>query len=226
MEVSICAIVQFNEEELVHMHAMEVIEQLKVYPKKLLGKCLLVIAGGSTSGRMLAYLGRYDPYIPEEANKFRIQVGAPGSDDALPFEVYNVRMIPKTEQINLAAIPVNDKGGCHTTASGPDFMITGQLTGCAFAILKNGTDLRCTHVQPGTANGHLDAVPLKKELEKNGHFLGARDMKFTRDFGRPEYGACAYVIGIRRKGKWEVYAQHASSQIGKDARIEKVTQIV
>jgi hypothetical protein len=103
-------------------------------------------------------------------------------------------------------------------------LVTGQLSACAFAILKAGTDVRCAHVQPG-GQRLLGGELLKKELEKNGHFQVARDVKFTKVFGVPDYSAYAYVVGIRRRGKWEIYAQHVSGP-GGGGQIQKVTQIV
>jgi hypothetical protein len=133
------------------------------------------------------------------------------------FQTHNVRMIPKTETLNFGAIERYELTG------GVDYMVTGQLSACAFAVLNEGGRIIVAHIQPDPAGNRGAGPQLKTKLENEGRFAGS-SARLTRVFGVPEYPVFAYVVGVRR-GAWEIYAQVVSSS-GATGNITDVVRII
>jgi hypothetical protein len=93
---------------------------------------------------------------------------------------------------------LNDKGS--------DLMMTGQLTFCAFVMLKKGNRIFCTHVEPGK-DAMKTGADLDKELSAKGLFDGHTEKLVV--FGKTKYPDpdVAYIVGVRTSGKWAIYAQ-------------------
>jgi hypothetical protein len=102
--------------------------------------------------------------------------------------------------------------------SGPDLMVTGQLSGCSFCIRDaGGGDIEVAHLQP---NGET-AVQL------HGRMLGRG---FSAVYGANQYDGATRVtsiVGVRRQGRWKIYAQKQQrlGVIGDDYRVVSVTRI-
>lgn len=90
---------------------------------------------------------------------------------------------------------------------GDGVMVTGQLSGCTFAWLPVGAHLLCTHVRPVG----IDALGLHNRLNTNGRFA-AHPREPLRTFGRNDYSQYANVVGVRKRGRWRLYAQESADQ--------------
>jgi hypothetical protein len=85
-------------------------------------------------------------------------------------------------------------------------MITANLTGCAVAMNDQGNGtLAIAHVRPNSdmlnpPQGALDGAGVHSVLSKAG---------WTAVYGRNDYAATrqVVVVGVRRAGHWNVYAQ-------------------
>jgi len=94
-------------------------------------------------------------------------------------------------------------------AGGPNLMVTGELTGCAFAIHDNGNgSLVVAHVKPHTLrpgehpSAALRAVPLQNSLQANPYWhvvYGGKDYS-------PGTRRVA-IVGRRTNTGWKIYAQ-------------------
>jgi hypothetical protein len=164
---------------------------------------------GQPSGVRIAQMGRQldqrtgiGAGVPNESWRISATGVAVMTEDPVTVPVHAVRMIPKIE-----AIVLNQLEGYLLDGNGPDLMITGQLTRCSFVMRQQGNDVVCIHIEPGGV--HPTSANLKTEIVNNGafaHYPGA----LTRVFGLPDYAIYAYVLGIRRAGVWEIWAQHWS----------------
>jgi hypothetical protein len=195
--------------------------QLKNDPLHFLHSNLVVCAGGSTSAQRPFSFGVHGAYVGPRA----------GANEVFTFTTIplvtpnpeklvcdNVRMIKNTEPLDLTNLEK------YTLGLGCDFMITGQLTGCAFCILQQGNTLEVAHVQPNGLR-NLDGAELKTQLENIGRFAGI-NTPLTRVYGRGgDYNVCAYVIGVHREGHWQLWGQAVSST-GGAANIVSVTRII
>jgi hypothetical protein len=108
------------------------------------------------------------------------------------FDAHSVKMF---DSINLAAL------GTYTlpTVGGPDVMVTGQLSGCAFAIHDNGNgSLVVAHIRPSV---NINALTLQHTLQNIPYW--------TVVYGRDNYAGqrVASIVGCRAGGQWHVWAQ-------------------
>lgn len=104
-------------------------------------------------------------------------------------------------------------------AGGPDLMVTGQLSGCAFAIHDNGGgSFVVAHIRPHDASGNTAEV-LHGTLRNTGYW--------NIVYGRGDYSRDrrASIIGVRRAGQWHIYAQKQDGTTG-DYSVRKVKQLV
>ena len=106
--------------------------------------------------------------------------------------------------------PLNQIAGYLLDHTGPDLMFTGMLNGCSF-VMKATPDrsrVRCAHLRPppGEAGSALHTACVN-----TGAFAG--DAGAVTVFGRNSYlpppglARSATVLGVRRAGAWEIYAQ-------------------
>jgi hypothetical protein len=143
------------------------------------------------------------------------QVRARGSAFGNPagsvwFNAHSVKMFDSNQLANIGTytLPV---------AGGPDLMLTGQLSGCAFAIQDNGDgSLVVAHIQPGQ---HVDAVTLQRTLQNT--------PGWTTVYGREDYGQdrVASIVGGRVNGRWRIWVQKQDRTSG-DYQIRSVKQLV
>jgi len=109
----------------------------------------------------------------------------------------------------------HDIGVYRLPAGGPNLMVTGQLSGCSFAIRENGDGtLDATHIQPSR---NVPAGLLNRTLKRTG--------EWTEVYGRENYSAAhrASIIGVRRAGSWRIFAQKQNEN---DFGVAKVKQLV
>lgn len=105
--------------------------------------------------------------------------------DGHSFQCQYVRMDPSNQGIQW-----------YTLANTPDIMLTCKLTGCTFVARQNGPNLEVAHLQPKDETG----LQLNQRLKGGGN----------KAYGRLKYDIetrQAHVIGVRRGGQWEIYAQ-------------------
>lgn len=101
---------------------------------------------------------------------------------------------------------------------GPNLMLTGQLSGCAFAIEDKGDgSLVVAHIRP-TPQG-LDAATLQSALQQS--------PGWTTVYGRDDYSAMRVVsiVGVRVSGRWHIWAQKQDGTTG-DYQIRSVKQLI
>lgn len=193
---------------------------LKAGPVPFLGTHLLAMAGSPTSQVLPYYFSHHQApgghtgmgesfmfsNIPLAGGALAIT----GGDGKLytKMMVHNVRMNPNTEDLDISAIPAYVLDG-----TGPDIMITGQLSACIFAIRQEPGRLLVAHIQPG--GGRQTATTLRQTIKLMGRLThppgGGR---VTHVFGIPDYPIRAHVVGIRQGGTWHVHAQCVSSGNG------------
>lgn len=93
---------------------------------------------------------------------------------------------------------------------GPDVMVTTQLTGCTFGIGSdvNGNRL-VSHIQPPEAfKDPAGRKRLVSHAVTAGFEGGELHSTFNRDNG---YQYEAVVVGLRRNGQWQIFAQHVDA---------------
>lgn len=194
---------------------------LRANPLQFLRNHLLTLAGHPQSGQRLMYFG-YDSkglgqYFEHEGFKIcptpvaldHTQMGLT-HQTSMGLQVHNVRMIPRAENLDIAAIEPYVLDG-----NGPDLMITGQLSACLFAIRREFAPNRLivAHVQPGGhgGGGLQRGHTLHQSVRIAGQFHGYG--RVTHVFGANQY-AYAFVVGIRTAGTWHVYAQRLAGPQG------------
>jgi hypothetical protein len=145
--------------------------------------------------------------------KFNIQagVGVGGNPvNSVWFTAHSVKMwsIGNLHAITPYTLPV---------AGGPSLMVTGQLSGCAFAIHDNGDgSLVVAHIQPDVnvsgdvLDRTLSAIPYWNVV-----------------YGRGDYSAlrAASIVGSRNAGRWSIWAQKQDRTTG-DYSIRKVKRLI
>ncbi len=142
----------------------------------------------------------------------RARAAAAGNNPAgsVWFTAHSVKMFHSD---NISAI------GTYTlpVAGGPNLMVTGQLSGCSFAIHDVGDgSLVVAHIQPGT---HLAARPLQHALQAI--------PDWTIVYGRDDYShdRVATIVGARVGGRWHIWVQKQDRTTG-DYQIRKVEQLI
>lgn len=176
---------------------------LRTSPETFLRSHPVMIAGLSTPGAADFVIYKE---IPTES-KFKI--ATQGMNGGASLKVYNVPMHPSTRFVGLA----NAAGGNKVAIPGVmiagehqrDIMVTGQLTGCSFLVQKVGASVLCAHIQP---QGGMDGAKLHTTLMNVAVFQGQPTTSSPIVFGRNFYPTGrATIIGVRRMGQWEIYAQ-------------------
>jgi hypothetical protein len=190
---------------------------LKSGPVPFLGTHLLAMAGSPNSQVYPYYFSHHQGATGHTGmgELFKFDTIAPmgsivGRDNKLytKFNVHNVRMNPNTEPLDISAIPAYELDG-----GGPDIMITGQLSGCVFAIRQEAASLLVAHIQPG--GGRQAAPMLRQTINLMGRLAGpGGGGRVTHVFGVPDYPARAYVLGLRTGGAWHIYAQCVATANG------------
>lgn len=191
--------------------------RLRNDPLGFLRTNLLSIAGASQSNARLYYFGFHDQFqrsaTTNEGFKFapdqvfvRSSVAGTDGKSTTAVSVHNVRMIPSNEDVDLSDIEAYTLG-----AGGPDLMVTGQLSGCVFAVQQQPGGLVVAHIQPG---GKRQSGPMLREsIRLMGRFRGHG--RVTRVFGvGKDYPVRAHVVGVRTGGTWHLYAQQVASGTG------------
>lgn len=105
--------------------------------------------------------------------------------DGHSFPCQYVRMDPSNQAIQW-----------YPVADSPGIVLTCKLTGCTFVARMNGTTLEVAHLQPKDETG----LALNQRLKTGGQ----------KAYGRLKYDLetrQAHVVGVRRGGVWEFYAQ-------------------
>ncbi len=100
---------------------------------------------------------------------------------------------------------------------GPSLMVTGQLSGCAFAIHDNGDgSLVVAHIRPDV---NVSGDVLHQTLNATAYW----DVVY----GRGDYSAlrAASIVGTRTGGQWHVWAQKQDRTTG-DYSIRKVKRLI
>src|SRR5690606_42153834 len=120
--------------------------------------------------------------------------------------VLSVRMIPHTEHLDLSDIEPYVLDG-----TGPDLMVTAQLSGCVFAIRQEPGRLIVAHMQPGGTR--QSGALLRQTVKLVGRF--ANYGRVTHVFGVGDYNPRAHLVGIRKGGTWEIYAQSVRRGTGR-----------
>ncbi len=124
------------------------------------------------------------------------------------FDAHSVKMF---ENGNPSAI------GVYTlpAQAGPGLVVTGQLSGCSFAIRDNGDGtLDATHIRPSQT---LQGEALQQTLQAT--------TGWNVVYGRENYSAQhrASIIGVRIAGAWQIYAQ---TQNANDYGVASVRRLV
>ena len=169
-------------------------------PQAFLSTYLLSIAGSSPSGIRAYNITTYAGVGGTEG--FQL-VNAPLGH--LVGNVHVVRMIPNTEDVDIAGMEPYVLDG-----TGPDIMVTGQLSGCVFAIAQGVGQLVVWHIQPGGTR--LGGAALRQAVRLTGRFTGHG--RVTHVFGIGDYTQRAHIVGIRNGGTWHIYAQLVASGAG------------
>jgi hypothetical protein len=132
-----------------------------------------------------------------------VGVGGPNPPGAVWFAAHSVKMwdVGHPNDIQPYTLPIG--GG------GSNLMLTGELTGCAFAIHRNPDgSLVVTHIKPHTAGpGEPDSAtvhdkPLQSLLQKNDYWhvvYGGKDYD--------SYNRRVSIVGHRTAAGWKIYAQ-------------------
>ena len=107
---------------------------------------------------------------------------------------------------------------------GPDIMVTSQLSGCTFGIGSNaGGNRLVSHIQPPQSEKNLDIRRGQlSDATRRGFAPGSEFSKFERG---GDYQNDAAILGIRRNGEWQIYAQHIDVRAG-ERDVAKVTRLL
>lgn len=187
--------------------------QLRSMPVGFLRNNLLSIAGHAQSGVHLYRFGYYGNPAAGVNEGFKFAPGfvapvAAGLDgmSVTTTQVHNVRMVPKSENVDISAIEPYVLDG-----TGPDLMVTGQLSACVFVATQIPGGLAVAHIQPG--GNLLGGAGLRQSIRLMGRFQGYGRVSHIFGLGT-EYTSRAHVVGVRSGGAWHVYAQQIASGAG------------
>ncbi len=199
----------------------EALGELKEHPKRFLRRYLVSVTGLAAalpSGPYPYYLG----FMPGAGERYTIcpdpQLLDPGYAS---FMAYAVAMVSYNDVANPGALD----GYEVLNGGGPEIMVTGQLTGCTFAMLETVRGVLMTHLRPGVGT---TGAQLRDALAAGGAFAahdGQPIVSFGAGQGPRLYDSGAErvtVIGVRRSWRWTVYAQ---IQQAMPAAVARVVQI-
>jgi len=149
----------------------------------------------------------------QATQKFNIQAGVAAIGNpanSVWFAAHSVKMwsIGNLHAITPYTLPV---------AAGPSLMLTGQLSGCAFAIHDNGDgSLVVAHIEP---DANVSGALLDRTLSGIPYW----DVVY----GRSDYSGlrAASIVGARTAGRWRIWAQKQDRNSG-DFTIRKVKRLI
>jgi hypothetical protein len=192
------------------MDEMDALAMMVTSPEKFLKTNVISIVGKSTNGPLKARINKRD-------QGFRIDCGG-FSVNGPQVDVWNFRMIPNSEAINLQNVD-----HLHIDSSRPQIAVTGKLSGCTVLLSPEGNSIRCAHVQPGGVRPGPN--PTQVILEGQAFLGGApAETSFGPEHYRPENAQTAHVIGFARKSGWEFWAQTCYGASG-NQRVVEVRQL-
>ena len=129
-----------------------------------------------------------------EAFNVRAAAANMHSDDAHTFSAHSVHM----------DVGINQMTTYTLDNTGPNIMVTGQLSGCAFVIQPNGNSLDVSHVKPLAGNTGAALVITLKQNHPNAFVYGATAGNGFYD----SLDRVVSIIGMRSSaGAWSIYAQ-------------------
>ena len=190
---------------------------LKTYPTRIFGAtaasgvCNYGLGNRGNSHRPGTVLGTNNMHDTESFNIRSTASGLVDGGDQV-FNAHSIHMDVGAAALGFYLLP---------SVGGPDIMVTGQLSGCAFVIspVAGGNNLNVAHVQPQAVN----STTLRNNLaaaHPNGFVYGASDRRGYYD------GAtrAVSIVGIRAAGSWTLYAQKQDRASG-DYSIKSVWEI-
>lgn len=203
--------------------SLSALSQLKANPIDFLHFNIVMMGGPSTSGEHQFYFGKHGRDRGPQPNGvqayYKLNHVDSGITDTVQITCKNVRMIPATEKFDFADIEAYSLDGM-----GADVLVTGQLSGCAFCILKLGAYVAVAHIQPGGTRG--TGANLQTLLQKSGRFHGFKNWRLTYVYGAAsDYAVRAYAVGIRRNGEWQIFGQAVSGS-DMDAQVVSVKRMI
>lgn len=182
------------------VNAKELLTKLKNDPVKFLKQNVLGIAGQGP-GFKDCFLQERVGGAPGELSISNVQLQNLGPNESVKFSAYSVEMQ------TFASVDVTQIKPFILGSSGPDIMVTGQLSGCSFCMMphKNGQELVCAHIQPQIPGNHAKA--LQESLAKDGRFAGLPDGEIVV-YGKKDYKDFrTTILGVRKNGRWAIYTQ-------------------
>jgi hypothetical protein len=196
-----------------------VLYQLQHHTMAFLQSHVLTLHGAALSGPRINYLCYHDG--AQGANEgFQIApdpliTPLQGIDHMVykAIKVHSVRMIKSSEDFD-----VSDLEPYVLDGTGADLMVTGQLSGCVFAIRQEPGRLIVAHVQPG--GNRQPGAMLRQTIKLMGRF--ANYGRVTHVFGRGDYHGRAHVLGVRKGGTWQIFAQEVASGSGPVVRAMRI----
>ena len=103
-------------------------------------------------------------------------------------------------------------------------MITSQLTGCTFGIGSDAAGNRLvSHIQPPQAVKNAELRRSAVAMATGRGF--SADQPFSKFERENDYACQAAIVGVRRDGKWHLYAQHIDPR-GTGTAIARVTRLL
>jgi hypothetical protein len=173
--------------------------------EQVLEQISITVAGYPGASVVHTYFAAHFPRNGKDGMKVSSNALALGPG-AAPVQAHSIQMVAHANTPPLNQIP-----GYLLDGNGPDLMLTGMLNGCSFIMKANAnrSTVRCAHLQPVPGVGHGAALNVR--CINNAAFLG--DAGPVTVFGRNNYAdvgasprSCT-VLGVRRAGAWEIYAQ-------------------
>ncbi|WP_445355112.1 hypothetical protein ACJJI5_21095 [Microbulbifer sp. EKSA008] len=209
------------------MRSSTALYQLRNYPEMFLKNNLVRISGTKDTGVMDYQFGTYTmgmgaPGIDSANEIFAFHRQGVFIEDPQIIKVHHIRMIDWDEDLAL------DRLEPYQMRSGADIMITGQLSDCCFCIGgRNANMPAVAHVRPRKKQG-LNGKATHNEIINRGkfRFLGNVTKSLGRSTLKPHhhiYTDYAYVIGVRVKNQWQIFAQHVKTPKGP---IQAVTRLL
>ena len=131
------------------------------------------------------------------------------SPDGYSFNAHSIKMFQMNRPDKVEVYNLN--------GTGPEIMVTGQLSGCSFAISINRSNnsLDVVHIQPD-ANG---GVILQSTLER----ISSWDIVYgRRNYSEQE---AVSIVGVRIGVDWQIYAQKQNRQ-SEDYRVKQVSRLI
>lgn len=141
---------------------------------------------------------------PLSTGKMLFSIAETGPQPGHEFQAVSV---PMRNRDTLAA----GTDGLHLPNAGPDIMVTGMLTSCAFMYSADKRNMYCAHIEPTRA---ANPNRIDRGIELGVAITGAQEA-FTNDAGavryftKVDYQGTHHVniMGVRRGDGWSLYVQ-------------------